>query len=224
MRTKFLSALTALALAGVGLAAPAAAAPAPTAIATVSYAGAVSTVSAKAVATTYGKGAKLIVSVKADGLAAKNVTGKVTFSVRGFAQTKSVKNGIARFNLPRLGAGTYAVNVSYAGNASIKASSTTVRYTVGKAKSKIKSKVVVKRGAKARVAVNLNNSSATGKVTVKISKKGKYSVTRTVTLKKGKGVVTLPATKAKGKYSVKIVYKGSSNVQGSTVKTKVTVK
>ncbi|MFV0434991.1 MAG: choice-of-anchor M domain-containing protein [Leucobacter sp.] len=180
-------------------------------------------VSAKAAKQTYGKTAKLAVSVS------KQATGKVRVKVGGKTVTKSLSKGKATVTLPAraLKPGSRTVKVSYPGvDGKFKASSKTAKVTVVKASPRVtvkaaKSKVTAGKTAKFTFSVKASGVKPTGKVTVKVAGKSK-----TVKLgKSGKATVklTIPKQTKAGKKAVTVKYSGSGYVKAKTAKSKLTV-
>ena len=179
----------------------------------------VSAVNVASASKTYGAAGTLPVSVSAVGGTA---TGTVSVNIGGAVSVVGLTNGSASVSVPAtLGAGTYPVTVSYAGDADTSPSSATATYTVGKAKTTSalklsKSKVKAKKKAKATVTVKISGSSikANGKVTLKAGSK----TVGTGTVKNGKATITLKKLK-KGTYKIKATFNGTGNYGKSVTKT-----
>lgn len=117
----------------------------------------------------------------------------------------------------RLGAGTHALGVAYAGDAEHAASSDTVSVRVTKASSTTAvtaTRATSKKAAKVTVTVR-SAVTATGTVRVVVRKGAKTVATRTVTLRGGAGTLTLPKL-AVGSYRITATYAGSASVASSS--------
>ncbi|MFI5430072.1 Ig-like domain repeat protein [Aeromicrobium sp. UC242_57] len=144
------------------------------------------------------------------------ITGTVTLTGAGAAQTKAVVGGKATFALPKtLAPKAYTLSAKYNGSAQVTGSIGSVKYTV--AKGKVRSVTfkrtktpTSKKSGKATVTVTAPTglAKATGRVTVTI--KGKSKKTIRATLSGGKRTITLPKLK-KGTYKVTLAYAGDKN-------------
>jgi hypothetical protein len=172
------------------------------------------------VATTYGKAGTVTVKVLSPGGA--TATGAVTLSGVGAAQTKQLAAGTVAFTIPRtLVAKAYSAKLVYAGNANQLGSQTQVTYTVariapGKAALRV-TKVPTSRAtgaARVTVAVPSGLKSATGKVTVVLTRSGSTKSVVKVLSSTGASVV-LPKL-AKGTWKVTVKYSGDTNYKAAT--------
>lgn len=171
------------------------------------------------VSTTYGKAGAVKVKVVSPGGA--GVTGAVTLTGVGSAQTKQLVAGEASFTIPRtLLVKKYSAKLVYAGNADQLGSQTQVTYTVAKiAPSKVALKLTslptsTRTGAaKATVAVPSGLKVATGKVTLVLQKSGS---TKTVvkTLSSTGASLVVPKL-AKGTWKVWVKYSGDANYKAA---------
>lgn len=186
-----------------------------------------STTSVSAAPSAYGNGGQATVTVS-NG-AGQPVSGTVTLSGAGGAQTAAVVGGKATFTLAKgLTPGAYALSASYSGGGAVKASSGSGSYSVAKGKTKRpafkanKAPTSKKKGkATITVASNSGLAKATGKVTITL--KGKSKKTIKTTLSGGKKSISLPKLK-KGTYKVTVSYAGDKNYgaqKSSTFKLKI---
>ncbi|WP_193613098.1 Ig-like domain repeat protein [Nocardioides lijunqiniae] len=160
----------------------------------------------------YGRGGALKVSLTSPGGAA--VTGPVTLSGVGPAQTRELSGGSATFTLPRtLAVAKYSAKIAYAGTANLNASQSQVSFTVSKAAPgrpsfKPKGKVSAARKGKATVAVPTaaGLAKAGGQVTVTLTK-GKVTKVVRATLVRGVAQVSLPRL-TKGAWKAVVSYAG----------------
>ncbi len=165
---------------------------------------------------TYGKTAKVAVTVS--GPVAP--TGKVSL-LHGSTvlSTATLSGGKASLTVPKtLAAGTRTLTVAYAGSSELSTAKVSSKRTVAKASSSITVKaatVTSKVAGKVVVTVKATGTTPTGKVTVKVTRNGTSYATKTVTLRSGTRTVTLPKL-GKGTYNVKVTYAGSSNVKASS--------
>jgi len=88
---------------------------------------------------------------------------------------------------------------------------------------KVTKKPTTKKGGTLAVSFTSTGAAPTGKVTVKLTRKGAKAVNRTAKVTAGKAVVKLPKLKA-GAWKATITYAGSDTLQGSTKVVKFTVK
>ncbi|UMG94321.1 LamG-like jellyroll fold domain-containing protein [Nocardioides sp. TF02-7] len=179
------------------------------------------TITASVKAVTYGKRATVVATVSPDAAG-----GEVTVSL-GAKELGSADlvNGTARVKLPAkpFAPGKRQLTVSYAGDDSHEASSTTVALTVQKVapKLRVQAPKAIKRGKKATVKVALtapNQVRVAGKVRITVNGKKAVRV-----LKAGKVTVKLPKAKA-GKIRVKVVYTGSKHVKKASKTVVIKVK
>ncbi|MFI5430084.1 Ig-like domain repeat protein [Aeromicrobium sp. UC242_57] len=156
-------------------------------------------------------------NVTVSNTAGRPVTGTITLTGAGAAQTKAVSGGKATFSLPKnLSPKAYTLTAKYNGSAQVASSTRTARYTVvkGKVRSttfKATKTPTSKKSGKATVTVTTPSglAKATGKVTVTI-KKGSTKKTIKTTLSGGKRSITLPKLK-KGTWKVQVAYAGDKN-------------
>ncbi len=171
----------------------------------------------------YGTAGTATVTVTNTG--SRAVSGTVTLTGAGPAQTKTLAGGKAAFALPKsLAATAYTLKASYSGNSGLNPSSKTARYTVAKAKSKAPTFKATKRptskkAGKATVTVSTLSglAKASGKVTVTL-KKGSSSKKVSGTLSGGKRTIKLPKLK-KGTWKVTVSYAGDKNYVAQKSKT-----
>lgn len=220
IRKSVVAGLTALTLSFAGFAAAPAALAAENVVGGASYAKVKTTTKVSVSKKTYGSTSTATVTVNA---AKGKATGTVTVKVGKKSYKKTLKNGKATVSLGKLSAGKHKVSVTYAGNTSFASSKGSAYASVAKKSAKVSFSSKLAKGKKAVVSVKVSNK-ASGKVKVTVSK-GKFSTTKTVTIKAGKTAkVTLPkALKSKGKYSVKVSFSGS-NFSAKTVKKSATAK
>ena len=122
--------------------------------------------------------------------------------------------------------GTHTLSVRYAGNSATLPSSGSVRVSVAKAASGLRAKVspkkIVRKKAKAKVAVTISSTSPvkSGKVTIKLGKKtiGKATVSRS-----GRVTVKLKKFPKAGTVRIKVIYSGNSTTTAvsKTIKVKI---
>lgn len=183
------------------------------------------TIAAKAVTTTYGTSAKLVVFVKAS---AGVPTGRVTAVAGNRSLTGTLANGKATLTLPgtALAPGKRTVKLSYSGVAQAFTSATgTATLTVTKATAKLVAKAPkqVKRGKSVKVTVKLTVPGLKPTGSVKLTFAGK-SVTRKVNAS-GQVVVTLPVGKkvAPGGKHLVVTHVGNTYVKAATRSVKIKV-
>jgi hypothetical protein len=172
--------------------------------------------------TTFGKPGGVTVSVTTTGGAP--ITGNVTLSGAGAAQTAPVSNGKAVFTLPAdLKAGSYSVQTTYSGDSNVAGSSSSNSFTVAKAavkgvayKLNAKPKPTKKGKATITVAGITGAIAPSGKVTVTLAR-GK--VVKTISKKLTKGAATLPLPKLPGgPWKLTVSYQGDANYVAWTSK------
>ncbi|QGG40488.1 Ig-like domain repeat protein [Aeromicrobium yanjiei] len=179
-------------------------------------------------ASSFGKAAKVTVTVPT--VQGAGPTGTVRLTGGGSAQTKALSGGKATFTLSStLPTGARTLTAAYAGDANYRATSGTTSLTVKKATVSIKDKVTKKptrkKSGKATVTVTSKVSAHKpgGKVKVYFKKSGQKTVTTsTKTLKSGKATVTVPKLKKKGTWKVYVKYSagtGYSSVSSKYVGT-----
>jgi hypothetical protein len=177
-------------------------------------------------ATTTARQESVLVTVSASGVVP---SGPVTVFAGGRVLAGKLAAGQVRVPLGRLAAGSHQVVAFYGGDSATAAQSANAgALAVSKAAPKVAAKRVK---GKAKVTVTVSHAQVpapTGKVTVKVVRKGKVVASKTYNLaasKKGKATVKIPKVKA-GKYQVKVSYAGNAVLGAKTAKTikKYTVK
>lgn len=174
------------------------------------------TVSFSPSAPSYGKAAKVLVSVTASG---STPTGSVSIKVGSAAsRTVTLSSGKASLALSAaLAAGSRSVVVKYNGSTSVATSTATRTLKIAKAKASISesfpSSVLRGRRAKGTVKVAISGSTVkpTGTVTVKRGSK----VLGRGTLRNGAVTITLGAL-SRGRQTLTISYGGSTNVSAGS--------
>ncbi len=171
------------------------------------------------VSTAYGRAGTIRVKVFSPGGAA--VTGAVTLSGVGTAQTRQLVGGTASFVVPRtLLVRKYSARIVYAGNVNQLGSQTQVSYTVAaiaptRVALGITSRPTSKRTGAAKVVVSVPSGlrAATGRVTLVLQKSG---TTKTVvkTLAYGSATLVLPKL-AKGSWRLVVRYSGDTNYRAA---------
>ncbi|MGH1564531.1 DUF6801 domain-containing protein [Mumia sp. DW29H23] len=195
-----------------------------TAKVTVTVGQAASAVRASAPTSRYGTSPRVsvVVSPSAGGRV------EIAQGSRVLART-TVTGGRATVLLPRtaLKPGTHTLSVRYLGDTATKASVSSVRVAVLKAKASVAAKVTTKKvvakktRAKVRVTVKASGFAPSGKVAVYY--RGKKVGTATLRAN-GTAVVTLKKLPKAGKASLKIRYLGSATTGAATKTVKVKVK
>jgi hypothetical protein len=147
----------------------------------------------------------------------KDATGQVLVEINGVGYYGDIVNGVAKVIVPKLAAGKYTAKVTYGGDGKYLENSTTVKFTVEKAKSKISAtgdEIMV--GDDATVTIKLP-TDATGIVTITIDGK-----TYTAQVFNGKAIVSIPGLAA-GTYKATVVYSGDDKYGPTTTVTYVVV-
>lgn len=178
-----------------------------------------SAISVGSVSKSFGAAANIPVSVTGDGAPAG---GSVTVNVGGNVTTVGLANGSASIGVPTtLGAGNYAISVTYNSDGATAGSAVNGSLSISKAgtASSLKlSKKSIKASKKAKVTITVkapgSSVPATGKVTIKAGKKTVGSGT----VKNGKVTINLKKLK-KGSYKLKATFAGDANFGGSSTKT-----
>lgn len=184
---------------------------------------------AAAATTAYGKP----VTVTATVPAVKGVvpTGNVVLSGAG-TQTKALVGGKATFTLPaNLSVAKRTLSITYQGDASYTAQTTTKTLTVTKdtvtISDKVAKKPTTKKSGKVTITVKAKSSKIkpTGKVTVYFKKSGQKTVkTSAGSLKNGVKSVTVPKLKKKGTWKIYVKYSAGSGYNSVSSKYVGTVK
>ena len=185
------------------------------------------TIDAPGVTTVYNTNKNLVVTLKeVNGNAIANA--KVTVTLNGKATVLTTDaNGQATLAIPsNLVPKTYAVSISYDGDATHIKSSASTNVVVKKATVKLTAK---KKTFKAKVKTKKytvilkdNKGKAMKKVKLTLNVKGKtYKAT---TNAKGKATFKIKKLTKKGKYTAKVTYKGDKYYNKFTKKVKITVK
>ena len=174
---------------------------------------------AKTVTAAYNSNKKLIISLK--DVNGKPLSGvKVTVKIKSDKTYTTDANGQVKISVGKLTPKTYNVKITFKENADFKASQTTVKVTVKKAKSKITAKK--KTVKKAKYVVTLKSGKKPiqkAKILLKIKKK----TFKAKTNKKGKATFKIKKLK-KGKYTAKITFKGNKYYKKASQKVKITIK
>ena len=177
------------------------------------------------VTTTYNVNKNLIITLK-DSKGNPISGAKLTVNLNGAKKYTTDKKGQVKIAVGKLVPKTYTVKISFAGTATLYASSTSTKVTVKKATPKLT--------AKAK-AFKLKNKTKKYKVTLK-DNKGNALKNKKVTLKvdgktytaktNSKGVATFKLSKLtkKGTFTAVVTYKGNKYYKKVTKKPKVTVK
>lgn len=174
---------------------------------------------AKAVTVTYNSNKKLVVTLT--DINGKHLSGvKVTVKIKSDKTYTTDANGQVKISVGKLTPKTYNVKIAFKENADFRASQTTVKVTVKKAKSKITAeKKTVK---KAKYTVTLKS----GKIPIKKAKillKIKKKTFKAKTNKNGKATFKIKKLK-KGKYTAMLTFKGNMYYKNASKKVKITVK
>ena len=148
----------------------------------------------------------------------KDATGQVLVQINGVGYYANVVNGVAKVAVPKLDAGTYTAKITYIGDDKYEPVTTSVKFTVEKAKSSMSAiGDDINVGDDATVTIILPND-ATGTVTVTIG--GKTYSTKVVD---GKAVFVIPDLPA-GVYKATVRYSGDAKYNSTVAVTKVIVK
>ncbi len=169
----------------------------------------------------YGAGGTVTVTVTSP-VGSKAVAGKVRIAnvAGGNVRYGTVTNGKAVVSLPTtLTPGSYRFTVDFLGTTTVEPSSTTVKFTVGRALSTTTvSAKKVATGIKVTGTVKATGvSPVTGSVKVAVLKNGKTVATKTVKLSKGQYSVVMPV-RTKGSYEVRATFQTTTKVSSSTAK------
>ena len=160
-----------------------------------------------------GRAVRVDVTVSGEGA---TPTGSVSLvGPSGTLASSPVAGGRAVLAIPsaKVGVGTHALTVRYAGDAALAPSEDPVSVQVTRASSNTKVKAVGKKRATAKVKV-ASAVPAVGTVTVKVRKGGKLVATRTVKVS-GRTKVALPRL-APGRYRITATFSGSPDVASSS--------
>ncbi|MEO9322845.1 Ig-like domain repeat protein [Nocardioides sp. C4-1] len=164
----------------------------------------------------YGKGGALTVKVVSPAGVA--VSGPVTLTGVGVAQTRQLAGGSATFTLPRgLAPAKYSARFTYGGTSDLGASLSQVSYTIAKGvpgRPTATPVKALKAGKAGRLKVSVPTAAglakASGRVTVTLSKGAQKRVLRGVL--KPNGVVQVATPKlAKGTWKAVVVYGGDAS-------------
>ena len=187
--------------------------------ATITISKAETELTAKAITATYNSNKKLIITLKdVNGEPLGGV--KVTVKITSDKSYTTDANGQVKISVGKLTPKTYNVKIAFKENADFKASQTTVKVPVKKAKSKITAKKKITKKAKYSVTLKSGkNSIKKVKVLLKIKKK----TFKAKTDKKGKVTFKIKKLK-KGKYTAKITFNGNKYYTKAIKKVKITVK
>ena len=168
----------------------------------------------------YNSNKKLIISLK--DVNGKPLSGvKVTVKIKSDKTYTTDANGQVKISVGKLTPKTYNVKITFKENADFKASQTTVKVTVKKAKSKITAKKkTIKKAKKYTVTLKSGKKPIQkAKILLKIKKK----TFKAKTNKKGKATFKINKFK-KGKYTAKITFKGNKYYKKASQKVKITIK
>ena len=147
----------------------------------------------------------------------KDATGKVLIEIDGVGYYGDIVNGKAKILIPNIAAGKYAGKVTYEGDEKYLPSSTSVSFTVSKAKAPISAiGDEIKVGESGTVVVKLPED-ATGTVTITIDGK-----TYTEKVENGQAVFVV-SDLGVGEYKVTVYYSGDVKYPSNTTVTKIIV-
>ena len=185
---------------------------------------AATTIDANALTATAKVAKTLSVTLKdASGKAIANKT--ITYSINGVTKTaKTDANGIVKIAVNQANAGTYYYSICFLGDNDYKSAFKTVKVTVNKQATKavFKAKTFKVKATK-KVSFTLKDASGKAikgkKITFKVGKKTYTAKTNA----KGVATVKVKLTK-KGKYTVTAKFAGDSTYKAITKKAKITVK
>lgn len=185
---------------------------------------AATTIDANALTATAKVAKTLSVTLKdANGKAIANKT--ITYSINGVTKTaKTDANGIVKIAVNQAKAGTYYYSICFLGDNDYKSAFKTVKVTVNKQATKavFKAKTFKVKATK-KVSFTLKDASGKAikgkKITFKVGKKTYTAKTNA----KGVATVKVKLTK-KGKYTVTAKFAGDSTYKAITKKAKITVK
>ena len=185
------------------------------------------TIVAPSVTTTYQIGKNLVVTLKeVNGNAIANAKVTVTFNGKATVLTTDA-NGQATLAIPaNLVPKTYAVSISYDGDATHLKSTANTNVVVKKATVKLTAK---KKTFKAKVktkkyTVTLKDNKGKVMKKVKLTLKVKGKTYKATTNAKGKATFKIKKLTKKGKYTAKVTFKGNANFNKLVKKVKITVK
>lgn len=185
------------------------------------------TIVAPSVTTTYQVGKNLVVTLKeVNGNAIANAKVTVTFNGKATVLTTDA-NGQATLAIPaNLVPKTYAVSISYDGDATHLKSTANTNVVVKKATVKLTTK---KKTFKAKVktkkyTVTLKDNKGKAMKKVKLTLKVKGKTYKATTNAKGKATFKIKKLTKKGKYTAKVTFKGNANFNKLVKKVKITVK
>ncbi|WP_458406159.1 Ig-like domain-containing protein, partial [Methanobrevibacter sp.] len=149
----------------------------------------------------------------------EDATGTVTVKVNGTEYSGKVENGTVTVIIPKLGNGTYPVNVTYSGDSNYDAIyNDTESIVVDKNVPEISAVTSpIKRGDAAIVNVTIPGD-ATGTVTVEIG-----GVTKTVAVTGGVNSISVEGIPVGENQTVKVTYNGDDKYTPNTYETSLTV-
>ena len=148
----------------------------------------------------------------------EGVTGNITIEIDGKEYTATVKNGVAKFELPGLSEGGKTLIVKYGSDEYYVANITTTQFKVSKVNSTIQATSKdITVGKDETITVDVPDG-ATGRVLVTINGVGYYG-----TIVNGKAKIVIPELKS-GDYKVTIRYEGDDKFLPSTTTTSFKVK
>ncbi len=185
------------------------------------------TIAAPSVTAVYNTNNNLVVTLK-DGSGNAIANAKVTVTLNGKATVLTTNaNGQATLAIPsNLVPKTYAVSISYDGDATHAKSSANTNVVVKKATVKLTAK---KKTFKAKVktkkyTVTLKDNKEKVMKKVKLTLKVKGKTYKATTNAKGKATFKIKKLTKKGKYTAKVTFKGNANFNKLVKKVKITVK
>ena len=179
---------------------------------------------AKAITATHNSNKKLIISLK--DVNGKPLSGlKLTVKIKSDKTYTTDANGQIKINVANLVPNTYAVKITFNGDANYDMSSKDVKVTVTKATPKLTAKAKsFKKSVKTKkytVTLKDNNGKAMKKVKLTLKVKGKTYKAKTNS--KGKATFKIKKLTKKGTYKAKVKFAGNAyyNAVTKTVKIKI---
>ncbi|MDO5810820.1 MAG: Ig-like domain-containing protein, partial [Methanobrevibacter sp.] len=149
----------------------------------------------------------------------KDANGTITVDVNGTKYVFDVVNGSANISIPKLGNGTYKVNVTYSGDDNYDPISIAKEVTVNKVDPEIKAETSeIKLGEPAIIDVTLPDD-ATGTVTIKVG-----NVEKTVPVAGGLNHISVENIPVGENQTVIVTYNGNDKYAKDTITTNLTVK
>ena len=184
-------------------------------------------ITAPSVTTIYNTNKNFVVTLKdAKGNAVANA--KVTVVLNGAKKVLTTNSkGQATLAIPaNLVPKTYAVSITYAGDATHIKSSASSKVIVKKATVKLtaKKKTFKKKVKVKKYTVTLKDNKGKVMKKVKLTLKIKGKTYKATTNAKGKATFKIKKLTKKGKYTAKVTYKGDKYFNAKTAKVKITVK